>query len=443
MTSPRSSLEEGLADCTRPQSAARPQSTISVNSFSLCLATSLLCCAVLLSPESRLSADERPPPSDPLQQVVAGHTIAEWRLILPTIDLQATANRDLVPGLIELATSPAVPWITRRQAAYTLGRMGDLASAAVEPIAKLLDETVPTEPAALPASTWAVKAISLFGPTAAPASQQLIDLLNDPDREEAERLLAIEALGNIGTASPRGLAALLQILIARNQGVGAHSNAHQDVFRVVLAMHAIATVRPVVPAAIPIFVRLLDDSDEVVANAAARSLQTLGQVAAPAIPALLDHIANPDSLVKQVAAADAIGAIAESPPPEVADWLASTKTPDVLLALQVCKTMRVRARPVVPQIEAILQSLNADQEPELALTCCQTLLAIDQGNVAALTGLVPLLASVDRDDRATAALLLQNTPELPEAIHQQLIKLSRQGNLAAAKVLKSRSQQIK
>jgi HEAT repeat protein len=410
---------------------------------SLYLRAWLLAVILLLIDSPQLSASDYPPPADPLLQLVAGHTIAEWRLILPTIDLQSPASQDLVPGLIELATSPAVPWITRRQAAYTLGRMGDLASAAVKPLAKLLDETVPSEPEALPASTWAAKALSLFGPIAAPASRTLIDLLNDPNRDEAEQLLAIEALGNIGSASPSGLAALLQVVIARSQRGGSDSQTQQADFRVIVALDTVANVRPPVQAAIPICVRLLDDSNEMVANAAARSLQTLGQVAAPAIPALLDHIANPNSLVKQVAAADAIGAIAESPPAEVVDWLASTETSDVLLALQVCKTMRVRARPVVPQIEAILQSLEADQEPELALACCETLLAIDRGNLAAITGLVPFLASINRDDRATAAVLLQKTPELPETVHQQLIQLSRQGNLTAAKVLKSRKQKIK
>ena len=49
---------------------------------------------------------------------------------MKSLDFQSPEAAVEVPGLIEIVENEAVPWFTRRQAALTLGRIGEPAASA-------------------------------------------------------------------------------------------------------------------------------------------------------------------------------------------------------------------------------------------------------------------------------------------------------------------------
>ena len=94
----------------------------------------------------------------PAEGVYAGRSLDEWRELIGRIDLQDPESRKFVPGLIELIDDKTAPWITRRQAALTLGRLGPLAAEAVPHVVNHLDD-VSDDPETSP-RRWA----QFFGP---------------------------------------------------------------------------------------------------------------------------------------------------------------------------------------------------------------------------------------------------------------------------------------
>ncbi len=110
-----------------------------------------LCLSVVAGserPSSKRSSTTR-------ERTYDGLTLEEWRERIQTLRFDDPAAGDAVPGLIELLQDARVPWFTRRQAALTLGRIGQPAIGALPLFIKLLSE--PTDGEESPAQ-WVAKA---------------------------------------------------------------------------------------------------------------------------------------------------------------------------------------------------------------------------------------------------------------------------------------------
>src|SRR5690349_1840141 len=70
-----------------------------------------------------------------------GATLAEWRERIKNIDFQSSVSEALAPGLIAIVQDRKAPWVSRRQAAETLGRLGPRAPRGVEVVLGVLDES--------------------------------------------------------------------------------------------------------------------------------------------------------------------------------------------------------------------------------------------------------------------------------------------------------------
>ena len=135
-----------------------------------------------------------------------GLTLVEWRDRIKQIRFDTPSAADAVPGLIEIARDRDVPWYTRRQAALTLGRIGEPAQQAVPVLVELLEESVDDSGAST--QLWSIKALALFGPVAREATAAFIELLESETQPHLARLSTLEALGRIGPAHPQTLPAV-------------------------------------------------------------------------------------------------------------------------------------------------------------------------------------------------------------------------------------------
>ena len=120
--------------------AARWKSTLLSRAIAVC---------VVLAPLSVVGEDDA-------QQRYGGRTVSEWRTRIGRLDFTDPLIKDDVPGLIELVRDPAVPEITRRQAAVTLARIGEPAQDAIPLLISLAGE--PSCETEQSSRFWALKA---------------------------------------------------------------------------------------------------------------------------------------------------------------------------------------------------------------------------------------------------------------------------------------------
>ncbi|MEX2287889.1 MAG: HEAT repeat domain-containing protein, partial [Planctomycetaceae bacterium] len=216
-----------------------------------------------------------------------GLTIEQWRERIKLIDPADPQSAALVPGLIALVRDRDVPQVTRRQAAHTLGRIGQPAKAAVPVLIELLSEASgPGESTVF----WSAKALALFGAEARDAAPTLIGILHDQSQPTADREAAIEALTRISTAHPRVLTTLVELL----QKHSSTNDAQAATFRA----HAAASLGLMgagAASAVPALIRATRDESEPVRLQSVIALGAVGRQAEVAIPALVDSLLSDDA----------------------------------------------------------------------------------------------------------------------------------------------------
>lgn len=236
----------------------------------------LLICVVSVGLRATLYAD------DSLQVVIAEahrvdqfRTLDEWREVMKSLDPKSPEAEAEVSGLIELIQDESVPWFTRRQAAFTLGRIGVPAAKAVPILERYA--TAPIGDGETSTSLWAIKSLALFGPVAAPATSTLARLVGDSKSDPAVRMMSIEALCRIGSADPRALATVVELLRSHDPRVGADSvRSGPELDLVVACIESLELFRGDAESSVPILLRFSEDRADRVRRATAVTLGAIG-----------------------------------------------------------------------------------------------------------------------------------------------------------------------
>lgn len=260
-----------------------------------CLALTLLC--ILPAGDSR---GEDPSTG----RTYAGYTVDEWRARIKSFNLDDPGIASEVPGLVELTRDTTLPWFTRRQAALTLGRIGEPAASAVPVIEAFLHPDGEAEP--LQTQLWAMKSLALFGPIAADAAATVADILQDRSTPLTLRLAAVEVLGQIGTAARQSLPGLIATL--RGQ-YGAGLSAEEQTELQIAAADILMLLRSEANPAVPALIRAAQHPSPRMRRVAATTLGTIGPRADAAIPVLGELILFDDAEDVRDAAAIALGGL--------------------------------------------------------------------------------------------------------------------------------------
>ncbi len=350
--------------------------------------------------------------SDPCERLVGGHTLAAWQALFQEIDLLDADSRRYVPGLVAVMHDEAVPWITRRQAALTLGRLGPLARNAIPEVAQHLMETCPEDPETSP-QRWALSALALFHREAKDVAPQLIEMLNDERNSVITRLGCLEALSQIGPAAPDGIAAIWELLAADL------TDETQPEELTIGSIEALGLIGRDAASAVPVLLRAAQSDNADFRREAARSLGRIGPSAHGAETVLCDlMLADEAPVVRDVATASLsqIGPRA---------WTLV----EPLLTVEDAE-VRERAAQVVfswlsisPQILPALEPLLTDPEPRARLAALRSWRSLTQRHDRVWPQLIDLLVSTNRDVRRGASVELQAIVQTGDVCDEELARL--------------------
>ncbi len=372
----------------------------------------LVVAAVVLSVVAPATCAEAPsgasPPTDRVSapqtdnRPRGGRTPAEWREWFKQIDFSHSQLAEEVPALVELLRDVSSPPIVRQQAAHTLGRIGPAAAAAVPVLIDLLDETEPAPEAGSPRQ-WSLKAIALMGGPAREAAPRIIRLLRDPTTMHLDRLLALEALGRIGTAHPQTLGAIVAVA---ERPLRTEPDARvEDLELKTAAVDVLSLFGASAAPAIPLLQELTRGEHEPLRRVA---VNTLGKTGNPLVlEALVDALLFDPSPAVCDAAAVALSQIGGAAVP-------------TLQALLAHRDAEVRARAaealgrIGPPASAALDTLReglTDPVPAVRL--------------AAAEGIWRLTGSAEGCLEAPLALLAEPQRELRMRAHRLLVEIGR------------------
>jgi HEAT repeat protein len=329
--------------------------------------------------------------------IYAGRSVNEWRMLMGRIDLRDPSSHRFVPGLIELIDDPTAPWITRRQAALTLGRLGPLAREAIPHVMAHLDE-VGDDPETSP-QRWALSSLALFGREAKAAAPKLAEMLANQRNSTVTRLGCLEALSQIGSAAPQSIRAIRQEL-ERNLDQAVDE---ADEPLAIGAAEALGIVGPDAASAVPALMRAAQSDSAHLRREAIRALGRIAERAKDAQVLLLDAMLAEESALMRDAAMMALGQTGPSAWLLVSQLFAS----EVAEARERAATIAGGWKSEAAQIAPALVVLLSDHSPRVRLAAARSWRALTGRHERTWPVLVPLLADTDRDIRRGAAAELQ------------------------------------
>jgi HEAT repeat protein len=344
-------------------------------------------------------------------ETIHGFTLEEWRERMGRLNYHDPASAELVPGLIAVVQSPAVPWFTRRQAALTLGRLGPHGVAAVPVLMELLDDGDDSETSP---RLVAIQALGLFGPLARDATPRLASLLADDSISYLTRLSAIETLSQVGPHHPKAIPAL----IARVQTVSQTDN-EQELRRATI--EALGIIGPAASVATPMLLRVLDDLDDSLRRETVTSLGKIGVQDDTTVEALLERFLADESPAVQEAAATALERIG---PTVAAEWLVPLLAADDpetrRRAVAIFGNWKSAARVWLPQIEPLWD----DPVAAVRLAALEASCHIDGRGEVVASRIAALIGEEDRPIRRQAFLLLSRLGLAAESARETLDTLA-------------------
>lgn len=366
--------------------------------------------------------------------VIAGRTLGEWRQVMSQLDLKSAESAQYVPGLIDIVTSDAAPWFTRRQAALTLGRLGRFATPAVPVLIGQLraDDTENSTnssdaPELVPErQLWAVKALGLFGPLAASATPRLTDLYEQPTTSPLIAMSIIDTLSQIGPHHPLAIPFLLRVAGQPPwlpPAVQADPDGELTPLDLRLAaVESLGLIGPAASVALPQLLRVLDEPEPSLRREAVTTLGRFGPAAATAQVALFERLlADPDAAV-QDAAATALGRIGAR---EIGESLvplfdiedAATR----IRLLGILRDWQAVARPWTPQVVAA----ERDPDPTVRLAAYEAHWKISGAAETAAAGAVAEFRHADHAVRREAYRLFERLGEAQLTVETELEALLR------------------
>lgn len=367
---------------------------------SVCLVSVASACADDLSLEGITFAPADEPEYD-------GLTLSEWRELMKSLDFQSPAAAKAVPGLLMLLQDRDLPWFTRKQAALTLGRIGQPAESAVPVLRSLLISDDPVEREAI--APWAAKALALFGPLAAEATPELELVLTDESRPQIDRLCCVEALGRIGGARAEAVAALINFIQA---DIGHTHEAHE---LQCAAVDGLALVGPQAAPAVPILIRLTSDDSESLRKNSAVALGAIGPPSSIAAEALAELVLFDELPEVREAAATSLASIGDQGVEALHQLLTDQ---DMTVRRLAAESLGKVIRPNQTTTDALLVAL-LDTDPVVRIAAAESYWKTARLADAVLPVILETLTSEDRQLRIRAYRLLiaigqSAKPAIPE-----------------------------
>ncbi len=318
-----------------------------------------------------------------------GRTLDEWRTSIQQIDFKSSERAAFVTGLRAIMNDPDAPWFTRRQAALTLGRIGEPAAPAIADLIRLLK--APVEPVETTPPLWALKSLALFGPLAVDAAPPAIAILTNPRQPMLLRLTATETLARIGVASGAGIESLID-------GTRPVPSPDPDQLELRIAcIEALQLARP--PAAVPRLVDACEDPADRIRHAAAATLGFLGSNAEPAAEALGALVLFDEVPVVRETAARSLPLVGKRGA-EVLNQLLQHASLDVQLqAIDAASRATANQTDFIPT----LRSLFDHQSPAVRVHAMNAWWRLTRQAGPLLAPLVEFLRHDDRDVRKTAS----------------------------------------
>jgi HEAT repeat protein len=222
--------------------------------------------------------------------------------VIKSLDPKAPEAATEVEGLIILMSDEQVPWFTRRQAALTLGRIGEPAARAIPLLVQYA--TTPAGDEETSTALWSIKALALYGRAGASASPQLARIVTDPHADLALRMMSIEALCRIGTANPLALSTIVELLRSYEPCLGpGRMRSSEELELVVASIECLELFQGDAESAVPILLRYSEDREDRVRRAVAVTLGAVGPRALDAATRLAQMtVADHSHDVRDVAA---------------------------------------------------------------------------------------------------------------------------------------------
>ena len=323
-----------------------------------------------------------------------GLTLEEWRARIQHIRYDQPTAADAVPGLLEIIRDRDVPWYTRRQAALTLGRIGEPAQRAVPVLVEFLNE--PVDDGAVSTHLWSIKALALFGGIASEATPVLIEILRSDSRSHLCRLSTLEALGRIGTAHPQTLPAIIEVLESGPAADG--TSAEERLERRIAAAEVLDLYGGHAALAVPALIAASADESVQLRRAAVYTLGTIGPAADPAVSALVDRMLFDESEEVRDLAATALAGIGTAAEPYLRQLLQDS---DV--------EIRWRAADVLGELgsvdevtQDVLQDALSDESTLVRLLAAGALWSANEDAALVIPTIIAELGHPDREMRMQA-----------------------------------------
>lgn len=391
-------------------------------------------------PANRLHLPAPVPPAQvaapaPPSNLYDGLTLDQWRDRIQQLDFKSPERAAAVPGLREIIRDSDAPWFTRRQAALTLGRIAEPATAAIADLMRLLDE--PVEPVETTPPLWSLKSLALFGPLAVQAAPKTTVILNDNSIPLILRLTATETLARIGASSASGI----QALIDGSAGTLTTSSESDHLELRVACIEALQLPAPA--SAVPVLMTACEDPAERIRHAAAATLGFLGTRAEPTAELLGSLTVFDDSPVVRETAARALAKIGDRAAEVLQRLLAHDDAAVQLLAIDAISRTTIDRRGIAYALKPLLDS----PEPFVAARALDAWWTLTRDPDPILDKLITFVESDDRRVRKSASDTLLRMGPAASPMQMELKRIVREGSpsskTAAERILRSISPPVR
>lgn len=361
-----------------------------------------------------------------------GLTLDEWDVRIKAFSYSSPEAARSVPGLIEIVDDSAAPWESRRQAALTLGRMGQPARTAVPHLIRLGSDARQTEETRL----WALTALARFGPVGAEAAPMAAQILANPKENHLLQLAATEVLGRIGASHPAAFRALVGMLSRPAQG-GPEVSRDSDLR--VACTDSLALFGGAARGAVPILLRQMQQPGDRVRQSTLTTLASIGPGAEEAALPVAEILVSDSVPLTRDRAAEALVQIGVGPLLIRLLEIPRSETRErVALAL-----IRAR-RPVNPLLAAAIRnSVQGDADSAVRAAALKTDWAWTQDADALAPEAVALLGSPDRTARKAGYEVLTRMGDKARIVAPALERLADGSESQAATAARSLLRRLK
>jgi HEAT repeat protein len=356
-----------------------------------------------------------------------GYSLDEWNERIKAFPFDSPEAADSVPGLIEIVRDDAVPWMNRRNAALTLGRMGRPGAEAVPVLIELISQANPSNS---DRELWVLAALARFGPMAAAATPAVVEILQDESRPHLNRLSAMEVLGRIGPANSQAVSTLMKWIDQDALG-GTEVDRQTDL--IVAAIDALSLSGAAASSSVPSLMRRLDSPSERIRRSAVVTLGAIGPAGEPAALRLAEIcVRDPDLLTRDRAASALVGIQIEA----LMEKLLQAPTEETRTRMAVA--LGAGSGTLSPMIsEALSQRVRNDESPAVRLAAITAIWKKTRSCDGLEGAAVTLLANPERTIQKSAFRLLIEFDRAIVSQRKELEKLAADNQSSAGRLAQS------